>query len=388
MLWIYRLIIGFLEVEFSGDIAEKILNICAFNGISLWSAKRKNNTIRCRITVRDFKRLPSITAKSGIRVRILKKYGLPFFTRRYKKRCGIPVGAVVFFAFLTFMSRFVWSVETVGNKNVSDGEIIDACKKIGIHEGVLKRNVDPQNARQKLLLTTDKLAWASLNIEGCRLTVNVTETGENASDRDSPTDLKAAADGTITKIDVTSGNCVVKVGDTVAKGDLLVSGVLENGGSTKFVRSIGTVTAKTEREITVSAKYKRTQSRKTGKVRKKSVLSFFGLKIPLYLGKENKTFECHCEVKDFRLLGKKLPIRIYSKIFEYTEENEVILSKKQLEKELEMLFSERAELENIGNFEVKNREIDEIEGGMSLKTLISAEENIATQKNILFNTGN
>lgn len=29
MLWLYRFIIGFLEVEFSGDVAEIILNICA-----------------------------------------------------------------------------------------------------------------------------------------------------------------------------------------------------------------------------------------------------------------------------------------------------------------------------------------------------------------------
>lgn len=387
MLWFYRFVIGFLEVEFSGDIAEKILNICAKNGISLWNSKRKGGKIRCFITVRDFKALPSITAKSGIRVHILKKHGLPFIERRYKKRFGIPVGAAVFFAILAVMSRFVWSVEVCGNKTVDESEIIKACNKIGIYEGVRKKDIDPKNARQRLLLETDKLAWASLNIEGCRLTVNVTEIGEKP-DVSTPANLKAAADGIITKIDITSGNCVVKLGDTVTKGDLLVSGIFENASGTRFVRSAGTVTAKTEREIIVSAPYTRKESNKTGKTNKKSVLSFFGLKIPLYLGKENKSYNAHTEVKNLYLLGKKLPIRAYTKIFEYTDEKEVTLDKKQLEQELERLFYEQTELENIGDFEVKNREIDEIEGGMRLKTLISAEENIAVQEIILFNTGN
>lgn len=387
MLWLYRFIIGFLEVEFSGDIAEKILNICAKNGISLWNTKRKGAKIRCLITVRDFKALPKITVKSGIRVHILKRHGLPFIERKYKNRFGIPIGAALFFAILAFMSRFVWSVEVCGNKSVPESEIIAACNKIGIYEGISKKDIDPKNARQKLLLETDKLAWASLNIEGCRLTVNVTEMGEKV-DINTPTNLKATADGIITKIDVTSGNCVVKVGDTVAKGDLLVSGILENASGTRFVHSSGSVTAKTEREITVSAQYKRKEINKTGKTNKKSVLSVFGIKIPLYLGKENKSFEAHAKVDNLSLLGKRLPIRVYTKIFEYTEEKEVTLGKKELEKELERLFYEQTELENIGDFEVKNREIDEIEGGMSLKMLISAEENIAVQEIILFNTGN
>ena len=100
MLWLYRFAVGFIEAEFSGDVAEVILNICAKNGISLWNIKRKGEKIRCCITVRDFKALPRIAKNSGIRVHILKRLGLPFFINRYKKRFGIPVGAVIFFCFL------------------------------------------------------------------------------------------------------------------------------------------------------------------------------------------------------------------------------------------------------------------------------------------------
>lgn len=388
MLWLYRFIIGFLEVEFSGDITEVILNICAKNGISLWNSKRKNGKIRCYITVRDFKALPKIAVKSGIRVHILKKRGLPFIINRYRKRFGIPVGAALFFGIIYIMSCFVWSVEVNGNKRVGEGEILSACEKIGIKEGTLKSKLYPQIAKQELLLEVDKLAWASVNIEGSRVTVEVTEAEKEKPDNSAPTNLIAAADGKILKLDITSGNCVVKAGDTVAKGELLVSGIIERADSTKFVCSEGTVTAETQRIIEVKAYYKRTVSEKTGRVKKRNMLSFFGLKIPLYLGSVNGDFESRYTVKSCYLLGKKLPVRLYTKYCEMTDKKEVIVSKNELLNELEELLKEAVGREKITDFEVKNREFDEFDGGISLKALISAKENIAKPEILLFSTGN
>lgn len=386
MLWLYKFIIGFLEVEFSGDITEVILNICAKHGISLWNIKRKDKKIRCFMTVSSFRALPDIARKSGIRVHILKKIGLPFIINRYKRRFGIPVGAAVFFSFLYFMSCFVWSVEVEGNKAVPENEILSTCETFGIKEGVLKSSIDPQIAKQKLLLEKNKLAWASVNVEGCMVTVNVTEAKEKEQDNSIATNITAAADGIITKIDVTSGNCLVKVGDTVAKGQLLVSGVIEHADNTRFVHSSGSIIAKTERVITVSADYKRIVAKKTGAVKKRSVLSFFGINIPLYLGNVNGSFESRSDTKQAALLGKKLPIRLQTKYYEMTNDEEITVSKEELLKELERLL--KSEAKGIANFEVKSRNFTEKDSGITLKSVITAEENIAKAEILLFSTGN
>lgn len=388
MLWLYRFAVGFLAVEFSGDVAEIILNICAKNGITLWNIKRKGEKIRCFMTVRDFKALPNAAKKSGIRVHILKKFGLPFIVKRYKMRFGIPIGAALFFGFIYFMSAFIWTVEVNGNKTVPEGEILTACEKIGIKEGVLRSEIDPQIAKQELLLEENKLAWASVNIEGCRVTVDVTEAKEKGEDKSKATNLTAAADGVITKIDVTSGNCLVKVGDTVAKGQLLVSGVIERENSTDFVHSSGCITARTEREFTVSADFKRTVAEKTGETKKRRVISLFGIKIPLYLGSVNGSFESYTEVKEVGLLGKSLPIRLHTKYFEITNERQVTVSKEELLKELDELLKTQANIENITDFEVKNRKFDQTKDSITLKAVISAEENIAKPEILLFSTGN
>lgn len=388
MLFLYRLCRGFLRIEIRGDIAETLLNICAKNGITLWSIKRRGGVIRCYIAVGDFRRLPRLIIKSGLKVHILERYGLPFFTERYKKRYGIPVGAAVFFAFLTFMSGFVWSVDVSGNGTVPAEDIISECMEIGIVEGMRKGDISPASAKLQLLLKDNRLSWCAFNIEGCYLTVDVTEAKKKEEDNSVPTNLKAAADGIIKKIDVTSGNCIVKTGETVAKGDILVSGIEERAEETRFLHSAGSIIAATEREITVTADYKQKIKVKTGKKKTKRVLSFFTLKIPLYLGKENEPYTAETNVKALRLFDKRLPIAVFEKKFEFTEEIEKSYDRKALEKELEKLFSEQVKLEISGDFEVKNREIDEIEGGLRLKTAVSAEENIAVQDILLFNTGN
>ena len=66
----------------------------------------------------------------------------------------------------------------------------------------------------------------------------------------------ATADGIIKKMDIVSGNSVVKVGQAVKKGDLLVSGIIETVDGTRFVKSKGTVLATSEKEITLRENFK------------------------------------------------------------------------------------------------------------------------------------
>ena len=82
--------------------------------------------------------------------------------------------------------------------------------------------------------------------------------------------------------------------------------------------------------------------------------------------------------------GSNAPYSAYGKYYERFADEDKQIS----DAELERLFSEQVKLEISGDFSVKNREIDEIKGGLRLKTAVLAEENIATQDIMLFNTGN
>lgn len=387
MLWLYRIFSGFLKVRFYGENKEKILSVCASNGIALWNSKPLGEYIESYILIKDFSYLRKISKGKGIRVHILSKIGVPFITERYKKRIGILVGAVIFFLILELMSGYIWIIDINGNKKVTDSEILSACKKIGIHEGMRKNSFYPKVEREKLLLNLDEIAWASLNIEGCRLSVNVTEIKESQMGK-SYSNLKAGWDGIIKKMDIVSGTSVVKVGDAVKKGDLLVSGIIETADETRFINSKGTVIAKVRQEVDLSENFKQKILVPKGEFKTKYAIEFLGLKAPLYLGNESKPYKGTHKVITAKLFGQNLPVKLYRKKFEFQKQISVTYSFEQLCIQLEEKLIEKIEEEENGKYVILKKQFSKNNNGVSLNAVVELEKNIVYEDILLINAGN
>ncbi len=378
----YRIIFGFLKVEFYGALKERALTLCAQNGINLWGNKLNEGKIECFVSVRDFKRLQHLNRKKDFRVHILKKYGFPFLTMRYRKRVGILLGAILCFVILQFMSGYIWMIDVNGNKEIKDETILSACESIGITPGIKKNSIYPKLEREKLMLKLEGVAWASINLEGSKLTVNITETKEEDAKEEGYTNLLATADGIIKKMDIVSGTSVVKVGQAVKKGDLLVSGIIETADGTRFVKSKGTVLATSEKEISFREDFKQKKWLFTGKVKCKKVLSFYGFKIPLFLGGEKGDYETRKSVKTVKLFSKDLPIKIYEKRYEFKKEGLVSYDHQRLKEKLEKRLGE------MDGVTVISKEFITDEKGMELKVIVRREENIAQSHKLIINAGN
>ena len=79
IVFLYRIIFGYLRISIYGDFKEKALTLCAQNGITLWHNRLKEGKIECSILVKDFKFLRSVIRGKGVKVHILKKRGVPLF---------------------------------------------------------------------------------------------------------------------------------------------------------------------------------------------------------------------------------------------------------------------------------------------------------------------
>ncbi len=385
MLLLYRFFCGILEVELSGVYPEKIFSLFASHKITVWNSRFIDKKIRLYITVRDFLKLPKILKKSGIRVHILNKKGFPFFINKYKKRFGIFIGVVLFFSILWIMSGYVWIMDVEGNKAVSDTQILNVCNELGIKVGSKRKAIDTKNKAQDLLLKIDELSWGSINIEGCRLTVNVTEVKSKKEDNSVATNLKAKCDGVIKKIDVTSGNCVVKVGDIVKKGDILVSGIIENASDTKFVHSIGSIVAETEELITFEEPFIKQVKYPTGEIKEKSVFEIFGMKFPLYLGKTNGDFETKNNTEQLKLFSQSLPIKLHTKKFVFIK-NEI--KKQSQEKVQENLENKLLKDKEQKGYKLKEKSFIGDNEKIVLNAVITKTQDITYSENIIFTIGN
>lgn len=384
---ILRNLSGFLRVRFSGDNPERIFNLSIKNRICLWDSKKSKDAIECSVSIGDFKRIRPIIRGSKIKMHILEKIGIRFKIYKNRRRYGVVVGLAWLLIFLKLMSGYIWVIDIEGNRKLSDSEIISVLETIGIKEGMRSSEIDSKTDRERLLLKTDKLAWASLNVEGSKLTVNVSEV-KSTKPENTACNLISNADGIIKKIDVTSGNCLVKVGDTVKKGDVLVSGIKETGTKTEFIVSQGEIIADVKREISLNEERNQTVKAFTGKTKSKAVLEVFTFKIPLYLTYENEKYNSYTQLKQLKLFGNNLPFKLYIKKFEFFKEEKIKYTDKQLTLKIENCLKKELKKEENEDFLITDKNINLTNDKITLTAMISNEQNIAKKQVLKINPTN
>ena len=389
-LFIYRLFCGYLYVRVKAKNPEKILNLANAKGLGIWRVSVKEDTIYFKIGIHSFKKLRIFKRKIPCKIHITKKIGLPFFIAKNRKRYGMAVGMLIFCAILYLMSGYVWNICISGNKEIKSTEILDSLNKIGIYEGVKISSIEPEEKRNELLLVQDGLAWAAINIEGSKITVDVTETKEKENIETKPSNLVANEDGIIKKIEVKSGVIKAKVGDAVQKGQMLVSGIREyEDGRMDFTRSVGNVYAEVEYSFETIQPTRVTEFLKNGEVLERQILSIFGVKIPLYLGGVEGTYITGANEEKISSGNSYLPIKIISKKFYKTKKTTYTLSEERAKKRAEKTANKKiAELLGKGELIDKKQKIVCDENTLIIKTNIKCVKDIVFEENLLLDTSN
>lgn len=389
-LFLYRRISGYLYVKFVSNKPEKLLNICAANGINVWRVAIKNNCLYFKTGIASFKKIRLLKRKIKGKIHITKKCGLPFFVAKNKHRYGMVAGFVLFFAILYFLSGFIWNIDISGNETISDATITKALEEIGIYEGVRISKINTENHRNELLLKCNNISWAAINIEGSRLTLDITEAKFKDEKSEEPSNLKADSDGIIKSVEIISGTANVKVGDAVRKGDLLVSGIMEyQDMHTEFVRSRGKIIAEVERDFKIIQPMRVKESHRTGEKVTRSVLSIFGIKIPLYFGRVSAPYECDKETESNISDKPYLPIRLIRNTFYFVENKEYILSEEEAKRRATAELEKQLK-EYLGEGEVIEKKItySREKDNFAVLVEIKCQKDIIFEEKLLLNTRN
>ncbi len=381
MINIITEIYGVITVEISGDNIEKFLDMLYKKRISVWNLHFKNGLITGKMKPSDFKMLKGIKHKTRTKIKIISKSGLCFKIKKHSKRVGFMLGAVVFFILLKFSTLFVFDVKIVSNKPVNKSEILEYVNDIGIVAGAKKSKIDTYITAQQLLLKCENLDWASVNIEGSTVTVNVNVPNGKVNKTKPPCNLIATQDGQITAIDVVSGETVVSIGDTVKKGDILVSGITSVGESTVYLNSSGTITARCERTFKKAADFIVTEYTDKGKINRKT-LDILSFHIPLYLGSIKEPYISKSKKESFKLFGRNMPVGISTKTFYIKQKIKVKYSKEKLKEMLEKDIQNEIENENFIEYKTLKTEVIENEKTLTVIKTVSAVQNIQKKVNL------
>ncbi|WP_242847336.1 sporulation protein YqfD [Dorea sp. D27] len=243
LLSMIRYIKGYVQIRVIGYSAERFLNACSHRGIYIWGLRPSNGAYEMYMSVDGFRKLKPIIKKTGTRVVVAGRFGLPFFLHRYRKRKLFFIGAFLSVALIYILSLFIWDIDIEGNLSQTDENILEFLQTKEVEHGMKKSSVDCARIVKDIRKEYDGIIWVSASIQGSRLIIQVKENedslpaaggGEELKEEDTgsadgkeeeePQDIVADIDCTITEIITRKGTPEVKEGDAVKKGDLLVCG--------------------------------------------------------------------------------------------------------------------------------------------------------------------
>lgn len=320
-LAIIRWLCGYVEFEIRGKFPERFINLTAKNGISLWCVKPDTDCIRAKARVRDYRMMRNFTRRSKTRLKITQRFGVRFLIFRYRQRMGLLVGTVLFVVICQVLSLFIWTVDIHAPSVLSEAELRNLLTENGIHVGTLKSTISKTEIEHALTLKNDNISWISVNVIGtvCSVEIspNLKTPDNNMTEENMASNIKAAYDGVITRIEVRNGTATVVVGQGVVRDMLLVSGIMEYGnGQNRIVASDAKIFAQTQRTLQVKIPYEYTKTQSIENTVLKRSVNIMGLTIPLSLnGTPSENYVKAVKYENVVLFDTFLPIQTETEFF-------------------------------------------------------------------------
>lgn len=338
MIQVIRYLKGYLAIKVSGFSPERFMNLCSNHNIFLWDIENHGNYYTMKISLKGFYHLKGITRKTGTRVVITERYGLPFLSLRMWRRRIFLMGLLGSLFFWIWMSRFIWAVEVEGNYYVTTDVFQDFLVSSGFEVGMKKSDVEIETLEKAIRREFDIVTWTSARIDGTRLLIRVKENDLiSVEDKEiqipegEGTDLVADKEGEIISIVTRSGIPKVTAGISVKKGDVLVEGgvpIMNEDGTVRrydYCRADADIMLKCSYQLKEEIEEKYEQKQYTGNEKQPLFLMLGTKKIRFpTIGRSYDTYDVIEEKRQLRLFENYyLPVYIGKDLVrEYvTEEN-------------------------------------------------------------------
>ncbi len=248
--------------------ASKALNIIVSKSLTYIKAEfLPNDDLKITIFSWQIQEYKNAFLEVNIEICFGAEKGLLSKIKRNKHRVGILIGFLFLIASLLISSSFVWKINISGNVALTYGEVVDELEKADFHIGSFIPKIKYKELHNKILLSSDKISWVSVNIDGNVANVVIKEKlVENEEHNGKYTNIISKYEGQIALISVEEGRKQISIGDIVKKGDLLISGVLDSQSQgVRYVNAKGTVKAYVNKKIEVKVPYNDTKKVYTGK---------------------------------------------------------------------------------------------------------------------------
>lgn len=337
---------GEVRVRVTGASLERFLNLCMRENVRPRALARQDwDCMECTFSIRDLRRLRPRMGRTGCRVHIIQRSGLPFLLRALRRRVVFSAGFFALLAVFWALQTHLWIIELKTPPGVSSAELARALEAEGVHIGMRLSEFDDKTVQRQLMLKMDSISYVTFNRVGNHMIVEAHKKEEVAPARDSGgiTSVVARRAGQIVRVTAQSGWPVVKAGDIVAVGEKLIDALVppsrdREGIGPRLTWSGGEVIARTWYETTYLRPLTALSKRYTGKTTTQYALIWGKHRINLYLGSGICGAGCDkiIEVSHFTIRdGLTLPFRVIRQTYRWYEPVEESFDAEAVRQEVE-----------------------------------------------------
>jgi len=236
----------------------------------------------------------------------------------------------------------------------------------------------------KLML--NNTGWAAIRSQGGRIIVDIHEIDDTPTtvELNMPCNVVSLKDAVIISMNTKIGDNILKPGDAVSRGEIIVSGVMVNERNNFTVgHAMADIVGQYQETETFIQNFSNDKKIYTD-TEEKEYLEFFGFRFPLFIGTPCKKSADYSEnTSYFSFLNKELPIGIVNsdyKIFEiknicYTEEEATITLENRISMYERNFYSECKIIKK----DIKKNKFDD---RLEYKVSFTVEGNIGVEKEI------
>lgn len=241
-----RWLCGYLCIHLNGRQINRFFNLCARNGIELWNITSDiERMAKANIRLKDIYLIRPFLKKTKTHFRITKKKGFPFWCYRHKWLKWLLVIVPILSALYFNSLSYIWDVQISGNNQISTSEILELISADELI-GKKRNSINCTDIEYQLREEYNDMGWVSVFTEHTTLYISIKESLYDAyvfeeEDTIQRYDYITPKDAKIYSIVTRNGTSLVKKGDVVKAGDVLVEGqykIFDDNGLLKGTLSV------------------------------------------------------------------------------------------------------------------------------------------------------
>lgn len=213
-----------IRISLKGNNVRRFINLCSSYDIELYALKYVSfDEYECIINTNDYYLVKQHLKKTKTKAKIIRRLGLLKWYKPFTRfwYCLIPFFLIVTYLYVKTLR--VADINISGVSSLSEERIESFLNKQNIGIGSWIYEYDCSKAELMLNNQFDEIIWSSIGIQGNVLSVDIREaTKSYDKEEQACRSIIASSDAVIYSIITRRGTPLVKAGDVVLRGDVLV----------------------------------------------------------------------------------------------------------------------------------------------------------------------